>query len=244
MFKVKLKATLWHMLLSLVIFTFIIAMFYCGSYAAPLAQAVGFWSIALLILLTVIVIGPCITFLVYRPNKSSLKFDLSFLVILQLAALGWGVFSLYDARPVWIVHSVDRFELIQNNDLYIAETIPKQNEFTTPPQFFAQVAAIELSKDNTQRQEDLSNAIFSGLTLSMQPSRYVSYQQVQTVALRNAHSLQELNQFNSRADVDEILKKYPNSQAYIPLRAKQQDQVVLVDAKGDIVKIVNLRPWD
>lgn len=244
MFKVKLKVTLWHMLLSFVIFTCIIAVFYWGSYAAPLAQAVGFWPIALLMLLTVVVIGPCLTFLIYKPEKASLKFDLSCILLLQVFALSYGVYTLYEARPIWIVHSVDRFELIRNNDLYAADSTPKSNTFATLPQFSTQVAAVELSYDNKQRQDDLSNAVFLGLTLSMQPSRYVNYQKVQAAALKNAHSLQQLNQFNPPANVEKILKKYPQSHAYIPLRAQQQDQVVLIDAKGAIVKIVNLRPWN
>lgn len=244
MFKIKLKAALIHMLLSFVPYVIVIAVFYWGSYAAPLDQAVGFWSIAQLLLLTVVIIGPCLTFLVYRPNKSSLKFDLSFLVVLQLVASGYGVFSLYEARPVWIVHSVDRFELIRNNDLYTADPTPKLNTFATPPQFSAQVAAVELSQDDKQRQVDLSNAVFSGLTLSMQPSRYVSYQKVKAYALKNAYSLQQLNQFNAPADVEKILKQHPQSHAYIPLKATKQDQTVLVDSMGNIIKIVNLRPWN
>lgn len=244
MFNIKLKAALIHMLLSLVLYAIVIAVFYWGSYAAPLDQAVGFWPIALLILLTVIVIGPCLAFLVYQPAKSSLKFDLSCIVLLQLAALGYGVHTLYDARPVWLVHSVDRFELIRNNDIYAADPISTSHLFATRPQFSTHVAAVELSQDPKQRQDDLSNAVFSGLTLSMQPSRYVNYPQVQVAALKKAYSLQQLNQFNALADVEKLLKKYPQSQAYIPLRATQQDLVVLVDAKGAIVKIVNLRPWD
>lgn len=244
MFKVKLKAALWHMLLSLVISAGVIAVFYWGSYAAPLAQAVGFWSIALLMLLTVVVIGPCLTFLVYKPNKSSLKFDLSFLFVLQLVALGYGAFILYDARPVWFVHSVDRFELVRNNDIYAADPQASLAQFAMIPQFSAQVAAVQLSQDPKQRQDDLSNAVFLGLTLSMQPSRYVDYEQVQIAALKEAYSLQQLYKFNAKQDVEEILKKFPESHAYIPLRAHQQDQVVLIDILGGILDIVDLRPWN
>jgi len=244
MLNIKLKIAFLHFILSMLLYIMVIAFFYEGSYSAPLDQAVGFWPIALLLLLTVVIIGPCLTFLVYRPVKLSLKFDLSSLLLLQLVALGYGAFVLYDARPVWLVHSVDRFELIRNNDLYVADPIPKLNPFAMSPQFSVQLAAVELSQDNKQRQADLSNAVFSGLTLSMQPSRYVSYQKIQAAALKNAYSLQDLNQFNTSADVEKILKKYPQSHAYIPLRAKQQDQVVLINAKGAIVKIVNLRPWD
>ncbi len=155
-----------------------LAVFCWGSYAAPLANAVGFWNIVSLIMLTSLIIGPSLTFLVYKSKKKSLKFDLICIFILQIITLLYGAYTLYIARPVWIVHSVDRFELVRNTDLYDQDSIPKNKKFEFTPKFSVKFVGVELSKNPVQRQEDLSRAMFAKLTLSMQPSRYILYQNV------------------------------------------------------------------
>lgn len=221
-----------------------LAVFCWGSYAAPLANAVGFWNIVSLIMLTSLIIGPSLTFLVYKSKKKSLKFDLICIFILQIITLLYGAYTLYIARPVWIVHSVDRFELVRNTDLYDQDSIPKNKKFEFTPKFSVKFVGVELSKNPVQRQEDLSRAMFAKLTLSMQPSRYILYQNVQKIALKNAHNLKELFDYNAHIDVTDILEKNPESFAYIPLKASHKDMSVLIDKNGNVIRIVNLRPWN
>lgn len=56
--------------------------------------------------------------------------------------------------------------------------------------------------------------------------------------------LKQLEQFNKTVDVQEIISKYPQAKAYLPLKASMIDMTVLVNSEGDVVKIVNLRPWN
>ena len=37
--------------------------------------------------------------------------------MIQLSALGYGMYALYQGRPVWIAYTVDRFELIRANEV-------------------------------------------------------------------------------------------------------------------------------
>ena len=53
-----------------------------------------------------------------------------------------------------------------------------------------------------------------------------------------------LKQFNDQQSVQKILAKYPQADAFVPLKATAVDMTVLINKeKGEVVKIVDLRPW-
>ena len=59
-----------------------------------------------------------------------------------------------------------------------------------------------------------------------------------------SQSLSQLNQYNTYNDVQRILIKYPNANAWVPLKANAIDMVVLINKDtAEIIKIVDLRPW-
>ena len=53
-----------------------------------------------------------------------------------------------------------------------------------------------------------------------------------------------LKQYNNVKQVDSILSKYPQATSFVPLKANAVDMTVLINKdKGEVVKIVDLRPW-
>ena len=61
---------------------------------------------------------------------------------------------------------------------------------------------------------------------------------------QRAKNLKELNQYNDVKQVDRILSTYPQATGFVPLKANAVDMVVLINKeKGEVVKIVDLRPW-
>ena len=52
-----------------------------------------------------------------------------------------------------------------------------------------------------------------------------------------------LQQYNDKDSVVKILNQYPQATAFVPLKASHLDMAVLLDKKGNVVKIVDLRPW-
>ena len=46
-----------------------------------------------------------------------------------------------------------------------------------------------------------------------------------------------------KQQVENILAKYPQATAFLPMKASAVDMTVLIDQKANVVKIVNLRPW-
>ena len=83
-----------------------------------------------------------------------------------------------------------------------------------------------------------------GISLAQKPERYVAFSELKQQIQQRAQSLNELNQFNAKQDTDKILKQYPEADSWVPLKANTVDMVVLMNKeKGQVVKIVDLRPW-
>ena len=83
-----------------------------------------------------------------------------------------------------------------------------------------------------------------GVSLAQKPERYVDFVQAKSHLQQRAKTLRELNQYNDAQEVDLILSKYPQATGFFPLKANTVDMTVLINKeKGEVIKIVDLRPW-
>ncbi|MEG0771590.1 MAG: type IV pilin accessory protein, partial [Clostridia bacterium] len=105
----RINFFLGHLFISVLIALITIYVVFLLWYPSPLAQAVGVTHIFLMLLAIDVVIGPILGLLVYKEGKKSLKFDLIVIILLQLSALCYGIYSIEQGRPVWLVYNVDRF---------------------------------------------------------------------------------------------------------------------------------------
>jgi len=110
--KEKLRASFIHLLIS----TFVITTFYFFIvntwYPAPYFQVSGLVGILLLLVGIDLVLGPLLTFIVFKKNKPSLKLDLSVIASIQIIALCYGIYTVYNGHPVYVAYAVDRFTLV------------------------------------------------------------------------------------------------------------------------------------
>lgn len=240
----RLKFFLSHLLISLFIAVFIVLWVFFIWYPTPLAKAVGVTHIFLMMLAIDVIIGPILGLLVYKQGKKTLKFDLSCIILIQLIALFYGVFNIAQARPVWIVLNDDQFELIQSNSI-ITEGLQNANlQFKTPSLLKPKYVAAELAEDPNIRNSNTFDFMLNGISIAQRPERYVEISQAKSKIQQRGISLKELNEVNNKEDVANVLAKYPEANAYLPLKASSIDMTVLINRNtGEIVKIVDLRPW-
>lgn len=240
----RLKFFLSHLSLSFLIALLVIGLVFFIWYPSPLATAVGVTHIFLMLLAIDVIIGPVLGFIVYKEGKKTLKMDLSFIITLQLCALVYGIYSIEQGRPAWLVYNVDRFELVRKNDIILENIDQAQPQFQqiswTGPQF----AAVKLAVSPQQRQNDMFTEVLGGISLAQRPERYVELNQAKNQIQQRALQLKELEQYNSKTDVEKALAKYPKADAWLPLKANAIDMVVLINKEtASIIKIVDLRPW-
>ena len=240
----RIKFFLGHLAISLLIALIAIAIVFFVWYPAPLAQAVGVTSIFLMLLAIDVIVGPLFTLLVYKQGKKTLKSDLTVIILIQLSAFVYGFYSIAQGRPVWIVFNVDRFELVRVNEIYDGKLEQALPQFRQPTWFKPQWVGVEFAKDANVRSDDLFAEALEGISIAQKPERYVDLSKTTTQLKQRAKSLDMLKQYNDAKHVDAILSKYPQATGFFPLKANTVDMTVLINKeKGEVIKIVDLRPW-
>ena len=239
----RLKFFLSHLSLSFLIALLVVGVVFFIWYPSPLSKAVGVTHIFLMLLVVDVILGPLLGLLVYKEGKKTLKFDLSVIILIQIAALCYGVFSIEQGRPAWLVYNVDRFELVRKNELVDTNIQQAQPQFQKPSWFKPQYVATEFAKDIQQRNDEMFAEVLGGISIAQRPERYVELTQAKTQIQQRAQKLELLQQYNNKADVEKILAKYPQATAFLPMKASAVDMTVLIDQKANVVKIVDLRPW-
>lgn len=239
-----LKFFFSHLTISFGVALSIIAWIFLIWYPEPLAQAVGVTYIFLMMVAIDVVLGPILGVFIYKEDKKTLKFDLAVIILIQLSALGYGLYSIAQGRPAWLVYNVDRFELVRNNEIIDAANQKVQAQFMKPSWFNPKFAAVQIAKNNEERNKNMFEELLGGVSLAQRPERYVGLPQVKLQIQKHAQNLNELEKFNSKQRVKKILKKYPSADAWVPLKANAIDMVVLMNkSSAQVVKIVDLRPW-
>ena len=227
----------------LIALTILVWVFFCW-YPSPLAKAVGVTHIFLMMLAIDVIVGPLLSLLVYKESKKTLKFDLSVIILIQICALIYGVYSIAQGRPVWLAYNVDRIELIRNNEIIQDHLDQAQTQFQHPSWLQPQYIGVEFAKDANQRGDDLFEEALGGISIAQKPERYVEIEKVKSKIQQHAQDLVLLPQYNNKALVEKILTQYPQANAFVPLKASAVDMTVLINKDtAEIIKIVDLRPW-
>ena len=120
-----------------------------------------------------VVLGPLLTFTVFNRTKprAELRRDLALVVLLQLAALGYGLSTAFQARPVYLVHEVDRFRVVRAADIEPGELQAAAPEFRELHWHGVRVIGLRAPRDNKEMLESLESA-FSGRDAGLIPARW------------------------------------------------------------------------
>ncbi|WP_180039391.1 TfpX/TfpZ family type IV pilin accessory protein [Acinetobacter sp. YH12218] len=241
----RLKFFLSHLFISILVVLMVMGLVFFVWYPSPLASAVGVTHIFLMMLAIDVIVGPVLGWLVYKEGKKTLKFDLSVIILIQIAALCFGIFSIEQGRPAWLVYNVDRFELVRKNEIIKERLEQVKSQFKQPSWLQPQYVAVEFAQDKLQRENEMFAEVLGGISIAQRPERYVDFTQAIPQIKQRAKSLQELEQYNDQKLVQQILEKYPEATGYVPLKANAVDMTVLVNKEtAEVVKIVDLRPWN
>jgi hypothetical protein len=240
------KAAGIHLFLSAAIGGALLTFMLTVWFPWPLFEAAGGDKLIFILVGVDVTLGPLITLIIFKSGKKWLKLDLTIIALLQLSALAYGIHTMYLARPVYLVYTIDRFDMVTAKDLEPEDlakvTLP---EFKQPslgrPRYIAAVPPTDVEEHN----KILFSAV-GGKDLQMYPQYYRPYEPQAQNALQHAKPL------------DKLLKRYPEavqgyldaagrkaeSLKYLPLRAKEKDGAVLLDAtSGAPLKILLVNPW-
>ena len=119
----RLRAASIHLLLSLLA-ALLAAVLVFGLWFPGIYRSVaGGRELFFLVTAVDVVLGPLLTFAVFNTlkSRSELTRDLSVIGLLQLAALVYGLHTVYLARPVAMVFEVDRLRVVTAAQVYLPD---------------------------------------------------------------------------------------------------------------------------
>lgn len=242
---VRVQAFLLHFAGSVVIAFLVLLLVFGLWYPAPLHEAVGVAHVFLLLLLVDVLLGPLMTFVVFKVGKKSLFFDLIIIACLQFAALAYGLSTLAEGRPIWLVFSVDRFDLIRGPDIDVRQLGHAAQEYRNNPWFGPKWAAAAMPDDVAKRNEVLFESVGGGADISQRPDLYRPLAVAADILRSKAHNLDELREYNAFESVQRTLLLWPAADAWLPLKANAKSMVVLIKKQtAEVVAIVDLAPWN
>jgi len=105
----KIIAFLIHLGLSACVVGLVAALMLFAWYPQPWFMHDGGWTVFRLILAMDIVLGPLLTLIIYRRGKAGLRRDLTIIAAMQLGALAFGVTTMLQHRPVYVVYAENNF---------------------------------------------------------------------------------------------------------------------------------------
>jgi hypothetical protein len=244
----KLKAAGLHLFLSVFAAAIVMFLVYENWYYSILAHTQAIGSILLIVLAVDVVLGPLMTLIVFKVGKKSLKFDLSCIALAQLIFLGFGLNTVFTARPAFLVFAKDRFEVMSPIDWADADSA-KASIHAKPSFFRPQFVGAITPSDPKERDAMLTSSLAGGADLAQMPQYYVPYDQVKNDVLKRLKSLSELKQLNVGSELQiqsyvKSLKLQEDQIGYLPLRGKINDAAVLINrSNGEILELVNFKPW-
>lgn len=188
-----LLAAASHLLISLLVVATVAVLVFSAWYPPPFRELAGGSHLFWLIAGVDVVCGPLLTLVVFNPEKPrrELVRDLGLVACIQLAALGYGLHSLSLARPLALVHEVDRFRVVSFADLDEAD-LAHAPEWVRPwglssPRMMGTRAA--RSSDEMMASV---NASLQGMEPSQRPSWWQDYALSVPQVLARAHPVAEL----------------------------------------------------
>jgi hypothetical protein len=232
----RLKASALHMAFSLCIATLAALLVFAIWYPNPYRDISGGRELFLLLVAVDVILGPLITLAVFNRNKPSreLRRDLAIVAVIQLAALGYGLWTVAVARPVHIVFEYKNFRVVHAIDVP-PELLPQTPDgIDALPLAGPTLLGLRPFKDNKERL-DATMAALQGLTLSSRPDLWQPYAQSVQEVLKVARPVSELKtRFASEAaDVDRALAqagRTSQNTVYVPLAGRKSFWTVFLDS--------------
>lgn len=231
----RLKASGIHFLISLAVAALAGALVFGVWYPYPYREISGGRELFLIVVTVDVILGPFITLAVFNLAKGwpVMRRDLMVVALLQLTALGYGLWTVYVARPVHLVFEYNRFSVVHAAD------VPAQLLDKTPPGITAlpltgpTLLSLREFKNNNE-MADATLAAIMGAPLSARPDLWQPYADALPDIVKAAKPATQLKtRFPQEAsDIDRVLARAGQTAqnvVYLPLVGRKSFWTVFLD---------------
>lgn len=234
----RFRASVIHLGISLLVATMVASLVFGLWYPYPYRDTSGGRELFLMLVSVDVILGPLITLAVFNREKprEELVRDLTVVALIQLAALGYGLWVVTLARPVHLVFEFDRFRVVR------AIEVPEELLGHAPkdvrglPLTGPTLLAVRPFRD--VNEESTATLIAAqGLPLSARPDFWEAYPQARQRVLGAAKPVSDLKQrFAPQAgEIDTAVARSSQTAdklVYLPMVSRKTAWTVLLDAES------------
>jgi hypothetical protein len=197
-----------------------------------------------------VVMGPLLTLIVYKQGKKSLKFDLAVIALLQVADMAYGLNTVWQSRPVYLVATVDRFRLVFANDLDRKDLDQGEPQYRSLPWLSVETIAALVPEDPKERSDVLFLTLDTGKDLHQLPKYYAPFVAGAPELLSHALPVQDFARRLPAADQEAFASavkatgRNASELRVLPVSSNRGHATMLVEALSGVpVKPVSIDPW-
>ena len=233
--KDRLGASGIHLGISLCVAVFAAALVFGLWYPYPYGEISGGRELFFLVVAVDVIMGPLITLAIFNRAKPRRELLIDFTVVglLQLAALGYGLWTVFAARPVHLVFEYSRMTVVHAIDVDADLLAKAPTSLQKLPVTGPTVIALRPFK-NRAEQFDATMAAFEGFPLAARSDLWQAYEPVRADVLKEAKPVAELRArfSNQAAQIDRAIAatgKPVTDLRYLPLLSRKTAWTVLLD---------------
>jgi hypothetical protein len=245
----RLKAFGIHFSISLAVAALAAMLVFFIWYPYPYREISGGRELFLILVTVDVILGPLLTFSIFDRRKSRLALgvDFSAIGITQLAALGYGLWVVFAARPVHLVFEYDRFRVVHAVEVPPA-LLPK-----TPPGIDALPLSgptmLSLRQVKDSEKVDAVMAELAGAPTAARPDFWQPYETERAAVLKHAKPVSELKKrFPAQATlIDQGIAasgRPAEKLRYLPLVGRKEFWTAFIDAETtQVLAAIPLDPY-
>ena len=247
---VRLRAAAIHLGISVVFASAAAWLVFAVWYPYPYREISGGRELFTLVVTVDVILGPLMTLIIFnraKPRKELVR-DLAVVALIQLAGLGYGLWSVYAARPVHLVFEFDRFRAVHAVDVP-EELLPRAAPgLGDLPRTGPTLLAVR-PFTNQQERVDATVAALQGLQVGARPELWQPYESAIDRVVAAARPAGELKgRFPQQAQEITVAMAATGLPAehiaYLPLVARRSVWTVLLNRKtGQILGYLPLDPF-
>ena len=170
------KAAASHFFLTAVVASLAAVLVFFVWYPWPFYEIVSGRQLFWLVIGVDVVCGPLLTLVLWNPSKSAkeLAFDMSIVGLIQIAALGYGMSTVADTRPVRLVFEVDRMTLVTASEIDSSRLIDAPEDLRRLRWTGPVLAGVRPPKDHQEMLQSIDLSL-AGLEPSLRPGWWRTY---------------------------------------------------------------------
>lgn len=214
----------------------VFGVWYPGAYRL----LAGGRELFLLVMSVDVIIGPLLTFAVFSVAKPEieLKRDLAIIGAIQLAALVYGLHTVYEARPIAMVFEVDRFKLVTASSVSLDDLPKAAPPYRTLPLAGPQLLGTRRPQQGDERNDALFKGV-AGVDIGERPLFWQPYAMSRANAVARSRPLATLKTRypNAVADIDARVADMSSDTSaprFLPVVARG-DWVAVIDQTGNVL---------